>query len=440
MRPSWKRTAFLTISGLVLTSSAFFYWFGLDEPLDPIAQQLINQATPTTQTSNAYLYLLGINAAADEDPLTVGKQIFASIQQGEKLYFQGKQAFTYQAYPANKALPLPNGDLFCSIAKQANCLASLFAADVNTIKATLTQHATLLQRYKFFIKQDDYQTLSQPQSNEPSNNLVYLTKAESLLILESILYSKQGETIKALALLKSSLDLNRQRLKQSDNLIQKIIYKTYISNLIDSIYLTLKIDNKLNFIIEPLTVEELSLEKPIAREFAFLATSIKYITSEMKLQALDNKDTNQYRVISGMYLLYKSNITINANILFYQPIQQIHKVKPENLASYKASQNRAAYKALNKIKVQNLVGTILNKLEKPDFYSYAERLFDTNAKIQLFNQLQNPTTDLNTIISQPANFYNKIDKWQLSDDKKRICLRSPIQNKIDVNCLPLTFD
>ena len=47
MRPSWKRTASLTISGLVLTSSAFFYWFGLDEPLDPIAQLLINQATPT---------------------------------------------------------------------------------------------------------------------------------------------------------------------------------------------------------------------------------------------------------------------------------------------------------------------------------------------------------------------------------------------------------
>jgi hypothetical protein len=131
---------------------------------------------------------------------------------------------------------------------------------------------------------------------------------------------------------------------------------------------------------------------------------------------------------------------MNANILFYQPLQQINKVKPENLASYKAIQNQAAYKALNKIKVQNLIGSMLNKLEKPDFYTYAERLFDTNAKIQLFNQLQNPITDFNTIISQPANFYNNVDKWQLSDNKKRVCLRSPIQNKTDVNCLPLTVD
>lgn len=209
----------------------------IDDELNLDAVIILDQAQPA-ESSDAYLYLLGIMVAESEDPLTVGKQLFTRIQQQEEKYDGAvEQQFTYdEDYPVEKRLPLPNGDLFCKPGDDITCWEQIFN-NHQAIPLVLQENMTVLTRYQKFVSMADYHILTKPSINAPLPYYSYLAKGNRLVILNAIQFYQTGDVAIALNSLLVNISALRYQLKHANNLIEKIIYTGLASENIDAISL-----------------------------------------------------------------------------------------------------------------------------------------------------------------------------------------------------------
>jgi len=404
----------------------------IDDNLDPQTQSMYEQATAHKE-SEAYLYLLGIKAAADENPETVGNALMASIRKAEKTFFKDPltQKFEYQGYPDDKSLPLPQLDM-CNGEDNCEYIDQLFSYQFD-LEGLPEEQAVLLKRYKKFINMDDFHTLSLPHLEAITPPFEYIMKGNSLASLEAIAIAKSGNIKKAKKLLRDDLSALRSQLQQADTFLGKLIYASAMSKTLDVLSVLIhKYNSPAKDTIQALSINERSLVKAMNFEYAMGQNMMKSWDRAPNL--LSTTDNSQQGNLPGWVskILFKSNMTLNSFSLTFRQVGQ-DSLLTSKVFSRKVSNNKPVIKKTSYIR--NYAGTVLSQINGPDYNIYIARIFSLDAKIHLFNKTANQTK-LPATLSHISNpFYNDKVAYY-SENKKAICVDAPLLKELkDYRCL-----
>ncbi len=413
------------VIGLLLYVAAILL-LQIDDDLNPEATAFLERAKPAKQ-SEAYLYLLGIMAAEDEDPLTVGKQQFALIQQAEESYTFWDENFEYEGYPKEKALRLPEGELFCH-SRDEHCWQTIFD-NSNGHKEALQTYATLLDRYEAFRLLDDYHTLTKSSMVAPLPPVQYLVQANRLLTLQAITDADKGDLEQAVKRLLDNISALRMQLKNADTLVGEVVFNKMLSNSIDVLSLLIHEYNiPFDDEITPILSAEHDLTTAMSREFAMSSNLFRNLDRNSELFKMEGNSPAWYARI-----FFKPNMSINEAFLAYENIAARSTLEQTVFADADFENVEMSYFSL--AFVRNSAGSILNNIATPQYAQYTASLFDLNAKITLFNQVVGKAqlpVDLD-YIQNP--YYKTGGTAYYSDDGKSICLTGPLEDEKKRRCL-----
>ena len=407
----------------------------IDDDLDPQAQSMYEQATAHKE-SEAYLYSLGILAAADEKPEVVGKALMASIRAAEKKYFENPhtQKFEYEDYPAEKSLPLPELGACVYTEKDCEYTDKLFTHPFN-IEALPEEQRVLLKRYKKLIAMKDFHTLSLPHIASRLPALPHLMKGNTLASLEAIEKAKKGNLNEAKKLLLNDISLLRFNLQQADTVITKMVYVSMISKSLDVLSVVIhKYNSPEQENIKALTSDERSLVKAMNYEYGSFYNLFKSMDKDPHLlgSVENSKEGNLPAWV--IRILFKPNMTLNATFPKLRQVGQDSLLTSKAFALKVASDKPESKKMST---IRNSVGTTLvDVVGGPDLNRYyTSRIFALDAKIHLFNKTANQAK-LPATLSHISNPFYDDKTAYYSDDNKAICVDVPLLNKRkDNRCL-----
>ena len=417
--------------GILLFGVVAVLLLQIDDELDPDIATFLEQAKPA-ESSEAYLYLLGIEAAEGEDPLTVGQRLFASMQQAEEDRL-GDESFRAEGYPEDKKLALPQGELFCN-RKDVECWKTIFT-NRHDIESALQDNGTLLNRYQTFMNMDDYASLVKPMMTEPHPPFAFLTKANTLVILKAINIGRTAQPKQGIKIIMSNILMLRQKLESADSLIGKMIYAAIISDLLDGLSL-------LNHQEHPILDGSLRLSSISLAERDFNIVMSREFAMNYDLFVSLDKNPNFFarKTFIESYIpswstrtIYKPNMSINEQYWFYKKVIAHSRLEQVNFTPEVL--NKKEFLTSKFSSIRNPVGSILNDISNPYYGQYIARLFDLNAKIAIFNQTVNKETLPSDLGYIQNPYYEKGGTAFYSDDGKSICLTGPLDDDKNQRCL-----
>lgn len=388
----------------------------LDEELNPEAIQLMDRLDKSS-TSEAYLYLLGIDAASDAPPIEAGQRILNEYHNS-----MADKSSPNNAIAPSDTLSLPEGDLFCRISEQG-CLQALFALPIN-IEPLRSQHSTIIQRVNRFYQFNEFTTLAKPSENEPIPKYPFIAKVERIKILEAISAYHQGKHKEAIESLLDRVPVLRQTLALQDNLIGKLVFINMLSDVLDVASAILSKEDVKVEAIARLTPGEKDFSIAAAREFAL---------NFHMYQKLDRHPEffNQGGNTPGWFvrMVYKPNMTVNAVAPIYTRLARLAQLPPMAFAQ-QVENNKPP--VLSTSKLRNYVGDILAAFT-PSVDKYAGRMMNLDTKIELFNQIHVAKLNLSEIKNP---FYKNATAERRGH---YACFDGPFEDERKLRCLRLTW-
>lgn len=402
----------------------------IDDDLEPAVKGMLDKAQ-ARGNGGAYYYLMGLDAAAGEDPVKVGKMVYASILQGEEEYLNNGEEFDYQKYPDELRLPLPDSRYFCS-GWDAGCIESLFQ-DSSDLDEIIDNHAVLIERYREFNLFNEFSTLSRPSLFEPFPAYQYIRRANRLMVLHGIREAKKSNTGGAISLLLDNISNLRKQLAHADTLVGKLVFLLQISENLDVIALIAREEEHDHSMeIQPLSSEEKNFDVVIAREFG-----MAYDTSR-------SLDRNPEFFTDGGFvpgwlirLFFKPNMTTNAIFPVYYQTIEYSTMSHMQFASEAVQGDRAK---IRESLLRNPAGVYINRTGMPDYKKYVARFFDLDAKILLFNAAMDHSNIKLILESETSPYYGAESLAYLTDDHKRICFDGPLPDSHNLRCLMVEFN
>lgn len=397
-----------TILFLALFISSLVLLGQIDDELAPEANALLAKLEAPAQ-SEAYLYLLGIDANEQDSPEKAGSRLLAVWQQrGER------EPDQLPAHEDSEPLPLPMGELFCRTWEKG-CLARLFSAD--TDMEGLKTHSVVVERSIKFHAFQEYRTLITPSIDEPIPPFQYLAAAERLKVLAAITAHKEGRSQEAASALQGQLSAMRGSMALQDTLIGKLVFATAMAEAIDVLNL---VSVRSGIEVEPLdslTPDERDFGMAAAREFALSYSTFKDLDRHPEIFQKAGR-------VPGwiVRLLYKPHMTSNALVPAFTRTERLSLLSPSRFAEEIELGDRPQ---LETSRVRNPVGRALIAIST-DHDDYVARLHDLDAKIALFNRLHGglPSTD---------NPYYPGEAPETHGAKA--CFRGPLDDERHVRCL-----
>ena len=394
-----------------------------DEPPGAQVQDWQQQVQAATGESRAYLFLNGIDAPFDEQPEALGK---ARLQHYERWYAGRGVTDSDYSGPTVASLSLPEGRLFCRI-EALGCFDSLLAqADLGSRIAP--DWFALQRRYWDFLNMDDYRTLTSVSVAEPVPRLTYVYAGQQVLNLLMLQMARDDQGDVAPGGLREELRLLRQQLARADNLVLKMLLGVLVNrNLEWQVRLYRKGLIPRPSVPEPFSMDELSLLKPMQREF--------YGIAQMYAQLPESVSGREYL---GLLLFFRPQMTINASLAPYARAVELSQLEPEAFA---AAMQEPAPGPASVGGIRNRAGNILLAVAGPDMRRYAGRLHDLEAKRRL----------LAVVVSLPAGPFaaerlanmpdarNPYHPTQLAelDDRGQLCFDGPHEAGFNGRCMPL---
>lgn len=406
---------------LIFILFALLIWgLRIDDALSPQAEAL-QAKWQLQEKSEAYLYLMGIMANSKEDPILVGRERLKEEKKAELAYRMHGEDFQFYQYPAEKQLPLPEGDLICNFWDK-DCLATIHQHS-QQIDALLKQHQILLKRYQTYLQFNDFATLFYPFLMEPYPHYSYLVKGNDLVILDAFNAAQNSRYAYALNQLKQNIGKQRKQLSKQDNLIGKMAYLVMISKNLDMAYLiSQQAPEEFHFMLEPLQADEKDFTHLMAREYI--------LTYETFKEMIENPESWDDNFIEGWMakFMHKPNMTINTIYPIYQRTIDLAQMSPQEFSKSVTTANQIPLKFSL---LRNFGAKILYGISTPDFNVYVGRMFDLNAKISLYNALIK-NKPLDTIYNP---YYGASETAYLTDDQKSVCFKGPLEQHRDLRCL-----
>ena len=403
-----------------------------DDELLPDAQSLIDNVQ-IPEESQAYFYLMGIDAAPDMEPIDVGRKKYELYVQAENKFLDDGNIEDHLDTlkliysPLESSLPDPKEPLWCDL-EEKSCAELLFDRS-NNLDELLQNNSVLLKRYEVFSQLDDYATLTRPSHFDlmpPFGNIV---NANRLKILAGIQAAKSSDRGFAMRILVENIANLRHHLAQQDTLIGKMVFLNLISENIDYAYLVsdyLGIKNL--FQISPLNGLEMNYKQVFSREFSILTNSI---TTEAQALASDQFIVNKPAWLSR--LMIKPNMTTNTLLPIY--LEGIHNATLSHVEFAKKLNSKQGPE-IRKSWIRNPAGTFLNQTITHDvFNNYIVRSFDLGAKILLFNASMKIEEATTLAGSLPNPYFEDDQTAYLSDDKRHLCFDGPPTPRENFRCL-----
>jgi hypothetical protein len=424
-------------AGIIILAFIVIIGLGLqfDDELNPEVIDLLEKYHENSQQkkiSQAYFYLLGFMVAENDEPIKIGKEIFKSIQQGEKNALLNNVPFTYKDYPEKLKTLLPEGDIYCQLL-EPNCSRFLFQ-DVSVLESTLEKYKLILKRYNEFIQYNDYSTLTQPTISEPLPYFYPAIKANRLLLVKSIVQAKHANTDQAMTILNDNRRYLRQQLSLQDTLIGKMVFVQLIANNLDVSFLLSREYEAISFQpIAMLNTSEKDLEGVMAREFKMNYDWYQSMAGNPEIFEQGGDVPEWY-----VDMIYKPNMTINTLFPAYKKIIELAKLTPVMfLQSVSKEKPNTGFKITQ---IRNIVGFALNQIGGPNYNDYIVRFFDLDSKILLFNSLINQQ-DIKLASEMIANpYYPTQYVSSFSSDEELVCFpEGPLPNDKNRRCLRIKY-
>lgn len=410
------KKAYKIVLGLIALVLLLVLVLQIDDDLSPKAQALVDRADWKTP-NNSYPYFLGIDAELTASSLDVGNEILAEIRELESTYSNVKSYDEFPVLRDRTTLEFGEYEGFCSLRNDKNCVLTLFSdTDISLSSAKML---AVKDRYLSFLAMDDFRTLTRPHILEPFGAYTFFVKANRLVSLESIALAKSGEPELASDSLYALLQRQRTFLLQADSLIGRLIAYVLINETIEVLSLILAEYKLEGRAIDALSQEELSLNLVISREFIYARSAIEVAQYNDRFNALPDWI---------LRLVLKPNMTMNDALPNY-----LHAIE---LSESEQSRFVATLKPMLKYSwFRNLVGSMLNKTSSPDFSDYIARGFDLNVKIALFNGTLNQIINEEILGKIPNPYYENEFDAKVADDRARICMGGPLEDKRRFRCL-----
>lgn len=406
--------AFLFVSALLLQ---------IDDDLLPEVQALLDEGQPPVE-SEAYYYLVGIGAAADQSPGTAGREVFNAFVKAENKRLANGDHYELPETFGKSDLPLPEGTLKCDL-ETKECAELLFS-ESSDLAAFLQSNHILLERYNEYSGLNDYATLSSPSLFGPYLPFNYIATAGRLKLLASIKEAKTFDSVHGMRLIIENISSLRRQLALQDNLIGKMVYLKLISESIDYAYLiSSRLREKTAIHLLSLDTKEKDFKKVMAREFI--------ITSDVIFNMFDTKEGRKWPVWLQK-IIFKPNMMINASLPFYE--ESIKRSALSHL-EFAAKISRNHEPKIHNSWIRNPYGSTLNMMYAGmrAYDTYRMRMLDLDAKIILFNAAVKASNAESLVGSLSSPYFESGHAAYLSEDGRKICFDGPLPMHRDFRCL-----
>ena len=415
----------LIILGLSLL--AVFLLLQIDDDLNPDANQLVELASPP-ESSQAYLLLTGIEAAADEDAMATGRMIVDSIKEAEKTDNPPNQEIEYFSYPEDKRLPLPVSELLC-FSSDPDCINYIYQ-HLDAIEPLIKNNQVLINRYRQFLTLDDYHTLTRPSASEPIPAYQALIQANRLILLDYIRRSTRSDPAEIVEQLLVHIEQTRHMMSQQDNLIGKMIFVAQLADSLEVAYAVARKNGITDLNALPgLTDKERDMQRVFAREFTLMFNMSQamdrhpeYFTGDISLPGW------------LMRPFFKPNMSANALLPCYQQAIQRSRMSASEFAQAIAKDRHCT---IDRHWIRNSIGTVLNDVARPDFSDYIGRLNDVDAGILLFNTLVGAADPADVLDQASSPYYEEPRPARLNPDETHVCFDGPLDDTRHFRCLPV---
>ncbi len=379
-----------------------------------------------SEPSESYLLLLGLDAAAMEQPTQLGRARLDAYQAWTQAGENGALA-----QPETLPLPFPDNEQLCEPGKP-ECLARSADGSLNAARL-LAENAVLLERYRLWLELAPARSQAAPGGSEPLPAYRLLIVANRLLGLQALQLIEQGNPRAALELLQQDIVRLRRQLAEADSLIGKIIVASMLSADLERIALW----HARGLLPAPapiagLSESERSLLMPMQHEF----NGIARLFGNLRRQGLE-----EHGALS-MLVLFKPQRSINQALPSYQYPAELSQLPPDRLAQ--ALAEREPMEPVSPwSQPNNPIGQILLNIATPAFENYAGRVQDLDARIRLFNllgQLPDEESELLAALTSLPGADNPYypgqpPRWDATTGT--LCFDGPLPDERGVRCLPL---
>lgn len=396
----------------------------IDDELDPEAVAWVEQANRIEDVEgNGYHYLMGIMADPSHDPATAGRELIAAYREAEQKLLRGEMSeFAQEEYPAEKTLPLPEGEYYCRIDEQG-CFTRL-AAKPEALRTELSEYFVLLIRYQTYVQFEHVKFLLEPTLYERFPPYLYLLRGHKLNQFNILLESIEGDRERALSMLHEDMIQLRRHLAGTSTLLGKM---TTLAMLEDDLDLLFNLEQSAGgpSFLSALTLEERSLQSAMIREFGYLANFHR----QMELNPDSLGDLDGYGWL--IRLTVKPNMTLNSLFPYYRDVAALSEL---DVAEFSRRIAVGAPTPDTRFKLRNIGGSILASISAPALDKYIARLHDVDCKIALLNAaLQLDPAQWDQVLSgeatlQANNPYNPEQRPYVDGETRSVCFHGPSQD------------
>ncbi len=424
----------------------------IDDDLEPSAASLLAEANPNGP-SNAYYYLLGMDAPPDKSPFDAGREIASYLSKAEQAYQVSKNPDDYSK--VLKYLNIKIGydhqpdctkcvKLFTCSFRDDDCVQLLLSDQYDFPNNMGATQQLYLKRYQDFLNLNDYKTLHKYFTFSYDVPAKALTFGNRLVLLTALNMAKKVDANTAIDFLINDIKLLRKQLESADSNILKVLYIQYISNNIDVIsYLMFNNQNRTDISFQALTPDEKNFRVALARELS------------MTLDAI-NQDVVSKQNFKWIYsVMYKENMMANLfhkryleslNLATGSPKQFADSVNilrststKTKFSSVSISENMPTFNFhLKPNDYRNFLGVILtydSYMSRAHELDYIANMFDMDVKIALFNQVMQQRKNATLDLHQIQNPYGDFGEAHYEGGKNRICLGGPFKDYRKTRCL-----
>jgi len=406
----------------------FFLWYSRDVDLNPEAAQWIQELNQKEAIeNNAYLYLLGIEAAETQDPFQIGQEkldLYLNFLRDNEIYTsEAKEPLVLKI---KNQIRLPDKEQFCQFAK-IECLETWLQSSLDELESHLNKHQLIYDRYKFYLSIPDSKRLGYPSINDPIPEYSYLKMGNTLSNLKTLLAARKGIKLRHKPLIDEINDL-RRRLRQSEQMLTKLVITSMISDSLAILFFLEQRDIvNINEPLDPLNQSELSLASDLQYEFVMQANFYPRLMRTKNLF-----DGNKEHPPYFNSIVIKPNKTINMLHDYFSNLIKLEKLPPANYFS--AYEKIYSDYSNQSIDLKNPVGSTLARVGTFNMQKYKMRIFALDAKIKLFNAYT-ASKDLgnDTEINHLINPFFPEETVIINDEE--ICFRTPSEDKNNQACL-----
>jgi len=351
-----------------------------DEKLDKSASEwLMPPKKIEPIRDNSFYYLMGFNAASEENPFDVGLKTSEAFEKAIREFKGDPENFSYNSYPDSKKIK-PEKKIVTSYFQNKNL--NIEKLSKNRIEAAkqVEKYNFLLKRYLNIRKFSNFQSDITMDINTPMPPFITYMFAHKLHLLDIWLKYSAGEKEKALIALIEDINFNWKMLSKADSLILKMVeyaimersLRLYSGFLDDPEIIEFIKRENLYEIPAPLTMEEINFRLVFTNEFRMIASGVKYITQVV--ESYSDSIVLEWILKKQLLVLYKKNANINYLYNRFKSEIELSEMscrdfleKNDNIREKMNKPPEAADYAYNAI------GTILNQIANGDFSRYMLR-------------------------------------------------------------------